>query len=45
MKEAVAVGYARAFGNFESIAEKYRESTSDEEKVRLLVSMTASKEP
>ncbi|MGB9023437.1 MAG: M1 family metallopeptidase, partial [Candidatus Bathyarchaeia archaeon] len=33
MKGAVAIGYARAYGSFEEIAEKYRESTSDEEKV------------
>ena len=45
MKEAVAVGYARACGNFEPILKRYRESTSDEEKERLLVSMTAFKEP
>jgi len=45
MKQAVAIGYARAYGNFEAIAKKYRESTSDEEKVRLLVSMATFKEP
>ena len=45
MKGAVAIGYARAYGSFEEIAEKYRESTSDEEKVRLLVSMATFKEP
>jgi tricorn protease interacting factor F2/3 len=45
MKEAVAVGYARAYGNFEPIVKRYRESTSDEEKERLLVSMTTFKEP
>jgi tricorn protease interacting factor F2/3 len=45
MKEAVAIGYARAHGNFEAIAKKYRASTSDEEKARLLVSMAAFKEP
>lgn len=45
MKEAVAVGYARACGNFEPIMKRYRESTSDEEKERLLVSMTTFKEP
>jgi tricorn protease interacting factor F2/3 len=45
MKEAVAVGYARACGNFEPIVKRYRESTSDEEKERLLVSMTTFKEP
>ena len=45
MREAVAVGYARASGDFESIAKKYRESTSDEDKETLLVSMTTFKEP
>jgi tricorn protease interacting factor F2/3 len=45
MKEAVAVGYARAFRDFESIARKYRQSISDEEKERLLVSMTTFKDP
>jgi len=45
MKQAVAVGYARSSGNFEPIVKKYRESTSDEEKERLLVSMTTFKEP
>jgi tricorn protease interacting factor F2/3 len=45
MRQAVAVGYARSSGNFGSIAKKYRESTSDEEKERLLVSMTTFKEP
>jgi len=45
MKGAVAIGYARAHGSFEAIAKKYRESTSDEEKVRLLVSMATFKEP
>ena len=45
MKEAVAVGYTRAYGNFEPIVKRYRESASDEEKERLLVSMTAFKEP
>jgi tricorn protease interacting factor F2/3 len=44
IKEAVAVGYARAHGDFESIMRKYRESTSDEDRERLLVSMTAFKE-
>jgi tricorn protease interacting factor F2/3 len=45
MRQAVAVGYARMSGDFELIAKKYRESTSDEERERLLVSMTAFKEP
>jgi tricorn protease interacting factor F2/3 len=45
MREAVATGYARASENFEPIARRYRESTSDEEKERLLVSMTTFKEP
>lgn len=41
MKEAVAVAYARAYSDFESIVKKYRESGSDEEKVRLLGAMMA----
>jgi len=45
MKGAVAIGYARAYGGFEEIAKRYRESASDEEKVRLLVSMATFKEP
>jgi tricorn protease interacting factor F2/3 len=45
MKQAVAIGYARSSGNLEPIVKKYRESTSDEEKERLLVSMTTFKEP
>ena len=45
MKQAVAIGYARAYGNFENIAKKYSESTSNEEKVRLLVSMASFEEP
>ena len=45
MREAVAEGYARSYGDFESIVKKYRQSISDEEKVRLLVSMTTFKEP
>jgi tricorn protease interacting factor F2/3 len=45
MKQAVAIGYARSSGNFEPIVKKYRESASDEEKERLLISMTTFKEP
>ena len=45
MKQAVAIGYARSSGNFDPIVKKYRESTSDEEKERLLISMTTFKEP
>lgn len=45
MKEAVALAYARAYGNFEGILLRYRESGSDEERVRLLSSMMAFKDP
>jgi len=45
MRQAVAVGYARASGDFEHIARKYRDSASDEERERLFVSMTAFKDP
>jgi tricorn protease interacting factor F2/3 len=44
MKEAVATAYARAYGDFDAILERYRESVSDEEKVRLLGAMMAFKE-
>jgi len=45
MKEAVAVGYARACGDLELILERYRASTSDEERVTLLESMSMFKDP
>jgi len=41
MKEAVALAYARSTNNFESVAKAYRESISDEDKVRFLSAMTA----
>jgi len=44
MKEAVVIAYARAYGNFEGIVRKYRESSSDEERIRLLNSMMSFKE-
>lgn len=44
MRGAVAVAYARAFGNFENIVMRYRESDSDEEKIRLLNAMMSFKE-
>lgn len=36
MKEAVAIGYARARNDFEGILSKYRAADSDEERIRLL---------
>jgi len=44
MKEAVAIAYARAYADFDAILKRYRESVSDEEKVRLLGAMMAFKE-
>jgi len=44
MKEAVAMAYARAYGNFEEIVKKYRKSSSDEERLRLLNSTMSFKE-
>lgn len=44
MKEAVAVAFARAYGNFEMILRKYGDSDSDEERIRLLGSMMSFKE-
>ena len=44
MKEAVAIAYARACSNFDEIVKKYRESRSDEERIRLLSSMMSFKE-
>jgi len=45
LKEAVVIGYARAYNNLEAIAAKYRQSTTDEERIRLLDSMTMFKDP
>lgn len=45
MKDAVALAYARAYGNFEEVVKKYRTVSSDEEKVRLLSSMMSFREP
>ncbi|MFH0897171.1 MAG: M1 family metallopeptidase [Candidatus Bathyarchaeota archaeon] len=44
MREAVAIAYARGFSDFEGLIEKYRESSSDEEKVRILNSMVSFRE-
>ncbi len=41
MREAVAVAYARSTNDFENLVRAYRDSKSDEEKVRLLSAMTA----
>jgi len=43
MREAVAMAYARAYNNFEEIVKKYKESSSDEEKVRFLTAMMSFK--
>jgi len=45
MKEAVAVAYARAYGNYEELLTKYRKSSSDEERIPLLRSMMSFKNP
>ncbi len=45
MKEAVAIGYARAYGDLGSILERYRASTTDEERVTLLEAMSMFKDP
>ena len=44
LKDAVATAYARTHSDFESIVEKYRESTSDEDRVRLLGAMMSFKD-
>lgn len=44
MKEAVAIAYARAYADFDAILKRYRESVSDEQKVRLLGAMMTFKE-
>lgn len=44
MRDAVAVAYARSYKDFEAIVKKYRESGSDEERVRLLGAMMSFKE-
>ncbi len=41
MKEALAVAYARSTCNYDELVSVYRESRSDEERVRLLHAMTA----
>lgn len=43
MRTAVAIAYAVAYNNFDEIVRKYRESRSDEERVRLLSSMMSFK--
>jgi tricorn protease interacting factor F2/3 len=45
MREAVAVAYARTHGTIEEVLLKYRKSSSDEDKVRLLRSMVSFKDP
>lgn len=44
MKGAVSIAYARSYGDFEAIIKKYRESSFDEERNRLLRAMTSFKE-
>jgi tricorn protease interacting factor F2/3 len=45
MRDAVATAFARAFGDFDAILKRYRESSSDEEKIRMLAALTSFKEP
>jgi tricorn protease interacting factor F2/3 len=44
MRGAVAIAYARAFGNFEDVVRRYRASDSDEERIRLLNALMSFKE-
>jgi tricorn protease interacting factor F2/3 len=44
MKDAVALAYARAYGDLEGIVRRYRGSRSDEERVRLLGALMALKD-
>ena len=44
MRQAVAVAYARTTGDFESIVKRYRESSSDEERLRLLVALMGNRD-
>jgi tricorn protease interacting factor F2/3 len=44
MRQAVAAGYARTTGDFDGIVEKYRKTTSDEEKVRFLAALMSFKD-
>ena len=41
MRDAVATAYARAYSDFEGVVNKFRKSGSDEERIRLLSSMTS----
>ncbi len=41
MRQAVAAAYARATGDLEGVLKRYRESSSDEEKVRMLVALVS----
>lgn len=45
LKEAVLVAYARASADFDSLIAKYRKSSSDEEKIWLINSLTSFKDP
>lgn len=44
MRDAVAIAYARGYSDFDGIVKKYRESSSDEEKLRFIVALTSFKE-
>jgi len=44
MRQALAAAYARTTGDFDGIVEKYRKTTSDEEKVRFLAALMSFKE-
>ncbi|MDQ1280993.1 MAG: tricorn protease interacting factor [Thermoproteota archaeon] len=44
MKDAVATAFARTYSDLDTVVRKYRESTSDEERVRLLAAMMSFKD-
>jgi tricorn protease interacting factor F2/3 len=44
MKDSVATAYARTYNDIDTIVKKYRESSSDEERVRLLAAMMSFKD-
>jgi len=41
MRDAVASAFARSSGDFDSVLKRYRQSTSDEEKIRMLTALTS----
>ncbi|HJX23969.1 MAG TPA: M1 family metallopeptidase [Candidatus Bathyarchaeia archaeon] len=44
LRDAVASAFARGFGDFDPIIKRYRESVSDEEKIRMLAALTSFKD-